>query len=282
MTAERGEVKCRERKASYMPRIQANQRSFFYDEAGSGPPIVFLSGLGGDHRAFSIALKAFSKTHRAIAIDNRDVGQSDRATAPYGIVDLADDTAAILAAIDVENAHIVGQSLGGLIAQELTLGHPSLVRSLVLASTHGGVNPWRRAVIESWIVMKHRTSAREFAECTLPWLVSPRYFKNPAQIEGLARFAERNDYPQDAAAFSRQAHAAFSHETRSRLHTIFAPTLVLVGADDLVNPPAIAKELADLIPGAILNVMPGVGHLPHIEDGAAFREAIAEWLNRHL
>ena len=264
-----------------MPRISVNQRSFFYEEAGSGPPIVFLSGLGGDHRAFSIAVKAFSKTHRAIAIDNRDIGQSDRATEPYGIVDLADDTAGILAAIGVERAHIVGQSLGGLIAQELTLRLPSMVQSLVLASTHGGANPWRRAVIESWIEMKRLANAREFATCTLPWLVSPKFYKNPAQIEGLARFAERNEYPQDAAAFSRQAHAAFTHETRLRLHAISAPTLVIVGEDDLVNPPAIAKELADLIPGAIITVMPGVGHLPHIEDGVAFREAITEFVNRH-
>ena len=264
-----------------MPSIQANQRIFYYEEAGSGMPIVFLSGLGGDHRAFSMTLKAFSRTHRAIAIDNRDVGRSERAAEPYTIADLADDTAAILRAIGVESAHVVGQSLGGLIAQELALLHPSLVRSLVLASTHGGVTPWRKGVIASWVVIKRRATDSEFARCTLPWLVAPKFYKNEAQIEGLVRFAERNEFPQDADAFERQAQAAFTHDTRERLHAIEAPTLGLVGAEDWVNPPEIARELAALIPGASLKVLPGVGHMPHIEDGTSFRETIAEFANRH-
>ena len=113
-----------------MPSIFANGRRLYYEEAGTdGTPLVFLSGLGGDHRAFSVAQRHFSRRFRTLALDARDAGRSDRADAPYTTADMADDVAGLLDAIGVDSAHIVGQSLGGLVAQELAIRHPRRVRS---------------------------------------------------------------------------------------------------------------------------------------------------------
>ncbi len=192
---------------------------------------------------------------------------------------MAEDVSQWLSAIGVERAHVLGHSLGGLIAQEFVLKKPELVQSLILASSHLRAEAWKKAVIDSWVLLRSRTSAEEFTRCTLPYLVAPKFYQSPAQVEGLVRFAERNPWPQDAEAFARQARAAAEHDSRERIKDIHVRTLVAVGELDLLNPPAASAEMASRLPNARMAVLPGVGHLSHIENGVGFREQVETFLN---
>ncbi|MEW4570981.1 alpha/beta fold hydrolase [Tautonia sp. JC769] len=259
-----------------MPELLLDGRNLYHDDQGArdGAPLVFLPGLGGDHRAFAVAIRHFAKRFRVLGLDHRDAGRSDRDPGGYSVANLADDAAAVLSALDLGPAIVVGQSMGGLIAQELALRHPERVRALVLASSHAGTDTWRRVLLQSWIDLRRKCEPAEFTRLVMPWLVGPAFLEHAAQVDGLIRFAERNEFPQDADAYARQARAALEHEARDRLGRIQVPTLVLVGDRDLVNPPEKSAELARLIPGARLVELPEAGHLPHIEAGLTFRKSI--------
>jgi 3-oxoadipate enol-lactonase len=264
-----------------MPSILVNGHTFHFAETGQqGEPLVFLSGLGGDHRVFGLAQRHFGQRFRTLALDARDVGRSDRFGDSYTTAEMADDVAAWLETIDAQAAHVVGHSLGGLVAQELALRHPQLVKSLVLASTHARADAWRKALIESWVMLRRQLAIGLFTQATLPWLVAPAFYGNKSQVEGLIRFAEQNRWPQDAEAFARQAHAAVEHDARDRIKQIHVPCHILVGELDLVNPPRVAVQLTEGLVDSRMVVMPNIGHLPHIEQKTLFHQELEHFLER--
>lgn len=262
-----------------MPLLPLSGGKFFYAEKGEGEPLVFLNGLSGDHAYWMGQVRAFARQYRCLAVDNRDVGQSAYAAGPYTVRDMAGDVAELLDRLGAAPAHVVGLSLGGMIAQELALAWPERVRSLTLACTLGRADAWFRATLAAFeLIRRHVADTAAFFEAILPWWVSHRYLANAEPATWLTWLLRQNPYPQRLDGFLRQIQATGGHDALDRLAQIRCPVLVLAGEDDSVAPPRYARQIVAQVPQARLVVLPGVGHAPPLEDPGPFNSRLAEFL----
>jgi pimeloyl-ACP methyl ester carboxylesterase len=242
-----------------MPFARLNGIERYYQETGSGDALLLINGLTGTCLGWEPLVPSLAKHFRVITSDNRGVGRSSAPPGPYTTRQMADDAAALLAHLGVSRAHVVGSSMGGMIAQELALAYPQLVDRLVLYGTFA--RP-RRAIWDPWlsfvVQMKERLDPAAVTLGWLPWLYTPAFFEQPEQVEAVLAWQE--PYPGPAHGIAAQAEAVRHHDTLDRLSLITAPTLVLVGAEDVVTPVYYAQELAAGIPGARLQVLERGGH----------------------
>ena len=220
-----------------VPSVTRDGLEIAYWTEGAGQPVVWLQGLNADHTAWGTQVAAFRERYRCIAIDNRDVGQSGRASAPYTLAEMADDVRAVLDAEGAEDAHVVGLSMGGGIAQELALAAPEWVRSLTLASSFARPDARLVEILGAWRAIYPKLGPHDFARQAWPWLFTWRFFERPANLRNLQRYAEGTPRPQEPDAFVRQIDASLSHNTRERLVRVDLPTLVIAGAEDALVPP---------------------------------------------
>jgi len=247
-------------------------------EQGKGDPILWLQGLNAPAAAWAVQLAHFGQTHRSIAPDARGVGQSDAPPPPYTVRQLAQDAVAVLDAAGVGRAHVVGISLGGAVAQELALSHPDRVRSLALLATFAAQAPRSRALLEAWralypVAIGDPRLRKAWELQAYAWLFTDRFWRSEANVRAALRFASSQP-PQPADGFAGQVDAALSHDARDELPGIRIPTLVIHGELDQLSPKQNGEELARLIPGAELLVLPEVGHAVNLEGQRAVNGAL--------
>lgn len=268
--------------------VAVNGRKIAYDEVAPESPagtVLLISGLGAKRLGWYKQLAVFGTKYRTIALDNRDIGDSDLADAPYRTGDQADDAAALLRALGVERAAVVGISMGGFIALELALRHPDLVEKLVLTSTSAGgkthMQPgWRMRLmlgmpryLPRWL----RPDAGTVAKRSYAAIMAPGYCAaHPDEWEHIGAVALYR--PQPAAAYLRQLGACLTHNAGDRLGQIAVPTLVIHGTVDPLVPPANGEYLAAHIPGARLIRYPATGHVPIIERADDYNRDVLAFL----
>ncbi len=261
-----------------MHTVRNGDLEIAYWREGTGPPVVWIQGLNADHTAWLSQVAAFRDGYDCLTPDNRDVGQSGRATAPYTLAEMADDVRAVLDDAAVLDAHVIGLSMGGSIAQELALRHPEWVRSLTLVSTFARMDGRLTAILEAWRVIYPRLGPSDFARQSWPWLFSWRFFERPNALRNLQRYADNAPHPQEPDAFVRQIDASLGLDRRERLATLHIPTLVIAGAEDALVQPHLGRELADAIPGARFALLDGIGHSANLEGRGEFNKLVRGFL----
>jgi pimeloyl-ACP methyl ester carboxylesterase len=245
--------------------VTANGVDLWVEQEGEGEDVVFISGLADEGACWVDQVAGLRDRYRVTTFDNRGVGRSATPDGEFRIVDFAADTAALLEALGIDRAHVVGSSMGGAIAQELALARPGMLRSLVLNGTWCRGDRFLHEVFRSWIWTARRAdSLRDFLVAVNLWCFAPRIWNDGTMDEWLAA-AEASPYPQSVDAFCRSATALLHHDTADRLAAIDIPVVVTVGELDLVLPPRYSRELVERIPGARLEVISEAGHQPFQE-----------------
>jgi pimeloyl-ACP methyl ester carboxylesterase len=243
---------------------------------------VLVMGIGYDSSLWTLQqVPALSTRFQVVLLDNRDAGRSSRAAHPYAIADMADDLAGMLDALHLHRTHLVGLSMGSMIGMEFALRHADRLDRLVLAGA--GAAPARSAVdpisIWSW-VKANDPSGEVFGGQQFTWLFSSAFLRNqPAVRETIALLAS-NPNPVEPDAYGRQAQAYLQFDALDRLSGIQAPTLVIVGEQDLLTPPWVAREVASGIPGARFEIVAGDGssHVLPLERPDDFNQLVMNFL----
>jgi pimeloyl-ACP methyl ester carboxylesterase len=238
-----------------------------WESTGTGDPVLMIMGLGLSGGAWWRTVPVLSRSLRVITFDNRGVGRSRAHIPSYTTEAMADDAVSVLDAAGVEQAHVYGFSLGGMVAQQLALRHAGRVRSLVLGATHAGGPRAAPPGDEVIAFFRRRASmaAEDAARESVPFNYGPR-----CRREHKDRIAEdirrRLSHPFPEQAYRAQMVAAALHNCYRRLARIEAPTLVVHGREDRMVPVANAEILAERIPRAELRILEDAGHLYSTEE----------------
>lgn len=250
-----------------------------WERQGAGEPLLLVQGLGYARWGWEPVLPGLAEHFSVIYFDNRGIGESDAPPGPYTVAELAADTIQVLDESGVQQAHVVGTSLGGMIAIELALTHPERVDRLVLACTTPGgphAHPMPKktaALIALAATLEPPIALRRFVENALAPAVAD---ERPQLVETI--LAHRLANPQDPVAWVAQASAGGAFDRFDDLGRIPAPTLVQTGDEDVVVDPRNSELLAERIPDARLETFAGGGHLFVWEQPDAFVASVTRFL----
>lgn len=238
-----------------MPRARIGNIEMYYEIHGSGEPLVLIHGLSMDSSTWFNQVPLLSQKYQVVVFDNRGVGQTDAPNEDYSTEMMADDTVALLRFLNVDNAHILGFSMGGMIAQVIALKYPELVKSLLLNTTAAQFPAKAKHLVQTWLRMLNENVSLEtrIREGFL-WVYTDTFFEHDETVKGSVNLALNHPYPLSTYGFAGQVAALMKHDTRARISQIAVPTLVLIGIDDIFIPIECSEELASRIPKAELVV----------------------------
>ena len=251
----------------------------WWTSEGEGEPVVLVMGLAYPSDMWFRVTPVLARHHRVITLDNRGAGRTgDVPGAPYTVPTMAEDVLAVLDEAQEPSAHVVGASMGGLIAQELALTSAERVRSLVLACTHPGSAHavWDPDAL-TLLAERSRLTPAQAAEASIPFnyaAATPR-----ERIE--EDWAVRMPLACSPAGYMAQLQGSSAWSGLERLPSLRTPTLVLHGAGDRLVPAANGRRIADAVPGAELVVLPNANHLFFTDQPERTNDILLDWLARH-
>jgi len=261
-----------------MPNVDASGTELHYLRAGEGEPLLLIQGMSATHLAWGRPfLDELERSFETIVFDNRGMGLSGRAEMPFTIADLAADTIGLLDALGLEKVHLVGISMGGMIAQELALAHPERLRTLTIGASYCGSPEGKLIAAEDvQMLAEAYTSGDRERVFRAMWEInlSSDFRADESRFAAFLEMGSALSAPQPVVL--QQMRACGAHDTHERLARIKHPTLVIHGDADRLLAYSNGREIAALIPGARLETLEGVGHMFWWEQPQRSAEVIRE------
>jgi 3-oxoadipate enol-lactonase len=261
-----------------LPDTKIHDLDVYYERAGSGPPLLFISGSGGDLRVKPNQMDGpFPRHFDTLSYDQRGLGRTGKPDVPYTMADYADDAARLMDFVGWPNAKVIGVSFGGMVAQEFVLRHPRKVERLVLACTSPGGAGGASYPFHQIEHMGREERARHMIPINDTRRNAAWQKANPEQYAQFVAMAAADPYadePGRAMGYHRQLEARSHHDTYERLGQIDCPVMIAAGRFDGIALPATQEKMAARIKAAKLQFFDG-GHLFMIQDRAAMPAMIA-------
>jgi pimeloyl-ACP methyl ester carboxylesterase len=261
-----------------MPAFVHDGLTLWYEESGSGAPVIFIAGTMSDHTMWDIVVPQLQQL-RSITPDNRDIGNSSTARRDYTVRDMAGDILALMGHLELERASVVGHSLGGKVAQEVALLAPARVDKLVLVCSSAQHDVQSRSLMELWISLREEIADDlVFAQVICLCAMGPEPLAH-VSLRDAAEMWMSKAIPQRGSSFIRNVEASLASDTLARLGDIQAPTLVLYSDCDRIFSRKHGEQLVARIPGAQAVLMEGCGHAPMADRPTEFARILQQFLS---
>lgn len=263
-----------------MPIANIENLNMYYEIIGQGQPLVMIRGVGSNVDHWYEQVPVLSKKYQLLIFDNRGIARSSDPGGSFSTKDMAADTIALMEAVGIKTAHVLGYSMGGMIAQEMALAYPEKINGLILVATDCGISLRINARPECSKLFSEmiRLGTNEAKTAAAGCLFAKQTFESRPDI--IQRYAEVSlRFPASQRTLERQWEAITRHDACRRLQNITAPTLVITGSADVLIPPENSGVLAEQIPDARAHTIDGGGHLFVIEQPERFNEAVIGFLD---
>lgn len=257
-----------------MPTIETNDINIHYELFGQGQPILFIHGLGSSGRDWEYQVNHFQKTRQVITIDVRGHGQSDKPPGPYSVSLFATDTAELIEALDIDPIDVVGISMGGMIAFQLAVDRPDLIKSMVIVNSGPELIP--RTLKERLLIRQRFVIVRILGMRKMGEVLSKRLFIKPEQEELrqqlVQRWAENDPY-----AYRETMRALVGWSIVDKIDTINCPVLI-IAADEDYTPVADKEACVAKLPNARLEIVADSRHATAVEHPEQFNSIVSSFL----
>jgi 3-oxoadipate enol-lactonase len=260
-----------------MPTIRANGLDLAYQVDGDHPEtLVLVNGLADAKESWDAQIPAFAERYRVVSYDNRGVGESPAPPGPYTTAEMATDLAGLVDGLGLERFHVLGVSMGGMIAQEYAIAHPERLLSASFCCTYSSPGPFCLRLFQCWRDLAPTLGVGFTQREVMLWGFTTDFFEQrETELIEFEQFMSANPQPLDS--YLAQLSSIELHDTRGRLSAVTCPALTLVGEEDILIYPKLSRRLHDELHDSTWAEVPG-GHACLWEHPAPFNEAVLEFL----